>query len=303
MQKLKNLDADSIFRHALAHIADVQHKGDRAMRVWSQQVLIAIVSLLGVGSTLALAGAQGSSSAMRVAQTGTALVVTAGSQNPTGLVEVSGSAQDLSALQVVLTATGQAVSVDNVAIGFGRIDRDATLGDEGVLDNLHVRLIDDLNANAILDAGEAILGTQTLEELKDEDPATVLITLSPPLTIASGSSITLLAIIDVNLSDSQSAQATPPPHQKRPLQHSAWTLFLLPIFGLLLQYAWPTQFTQRYLPLLLLILCLGVMLPGCSGNDGQIDFVVNLPANGLTNQGTRLGPETAISGITVRLTQ
>jgi hypothetical protein len=103
---------------------------------------------------------------MRVAQTGTALVVTAGSQNSTGLVEVSGSAQDLSALQVVLTATGQAVSVDNVAIGFGRIDRDATLGDEGVFDNLHVRLIDDLNANAILDAGEAILGTQTLEELE-----------------------------------------------------------------------------------------------------------------------------------------
>ena len=273
------------------------------MRVWSQQVLIAIVGLLGVGSTLALAGAQGSSSAMRVAQTETALVVTAGSQNPTGLVEVSGSAQDLSALQVVLTATGQAVSVDNVAIGFGRIDRDATLGDEDVLDNVHVRLIDDLNANAILDAGEAILGTQTLEELKDEDPDTVLIPLSPPLTIASGSSITLLAIIDINRSDSQSAQATPYLPRKRSLRHSAWAVFLLPIFGLLLQYAWPTQFTQRYLPLLLLILYLGVMLVGCSGDGGQIDFVVNLPSNGLTNQGIRLGPETTVSGITVRLTQ
>jgi hypothetical protein len=292
MLKLKNLDADSIFRHALAHIADVQHKGDRVMRAWSQQVLIAIVGILGVGSTLALAGAQ----------TGAALVVTAGSQNSTGLVEVSGSAQDLSALQVVLTATGQAVSVDNVAIGFGRIDRDATLGDEGVFDNLHVRLIDDLNANAILDAGEAILGTQTLEELEDEDPDTVLITLSPPLTIASGSSITLLAIIDINHSDSQSAQATPYLHRERSLRHSAWALFLLPIFGLLLQYAWPTQVTQRYLPFLLLILCLGVLLPSCSGDDGEIDFVVNLPSNGLTNQGTRLGPETAISGITVRLT-
>jgi len=271
------------------------------MRAWSQQVLITIVGILGVGSTLALAGAQGSSSAMRVAQTGTALVVTAGSQNSTGLVEVSGSAQDLSALQVVLTATGQAVSVDNVAIGLGRIDRDATLGDEGVFDNLHVRLIDDLNANAILDAGEAILGTQTLEELQDENPETVLITLSPPLTIASGSFVTLLAIIDINHSDSQSAQA-PYLHRERSLRHSAWALFLLPIFGLLLQYAWPTQFTQRYLPLLLLILCLGVMLPSCSGDDGEIDFVVNLPANGLTNQGTRLGPEAAVSGITVRLT-
>jgi hypothetical protein len=303
MLKLKNLDADSIFRHALAHIADVQHKGDRVMRAWSQQVLIAIVGILGVGSTLALAGAQGASSAMRVAQAGAALVVTAGSQNSTGLVEVSGSAQDLSALQVVLTATGQAVSVDNVAIGFGRIDRDATLGDEGVFDNLHVRLIDDLNANAILDAGEAILGTQTLEELEEEDPATVLITLSPPLTIASGSSITLLAIIDINHSDSQSTQATPYPHRERSLRHSAWAVFLLPILGLLLQYAWPTQLTQRYLPLLLLILYLGVGLPGCSGDDGEIDFVVNLPSNGLTNQGTRLGPEIAISGITVRLTQ
>lgn len=273
------------------------------MCAWSQQVLIAIMGLLGVGSTLALAGVQGSSSAMRVAQTGTALVVTAGSQNSTGLVEVSGSARDLSALQVVLTATGQAVSVDNVAIGFGRIDRDATLGDEGVFDNLHVRLVDDLNANAILDAGEAILGTQTLEGLEEEAPDTVLITLSPPLTIASGSSITLLAIIDINHSDSQSAQATPPSHRKRSLRHSAWAVFLLPIFGLLLPYAWPTQFTQRYLPLLLLILCLGVLLPGCSGDDGEINFVVNLPASGLTHQGIRLGPETAISGITVRLTK
>jgi hypothetical protein len=70
-----------------------------------------------------------------------------------------------------------------------------------------------------------------------------------------------------------------------------------------MRFAWPTRFTQRYLPLFLLILCLGIILPGCSGGgDGQIDFVVNLPVNGLTNQGNRLGPAIAISGITVRLT-
>jgi hypothetical protein len=284
-------------------MVDIQHKGDKVMRAWSQPVLIAIVGLLGVGSTLALAGAQGASSAMRVAQTETALVVTTGSQNPTGLVEVSGSTQNLSALQVVLTATEQAVTVDNVAIGLGRTDRDETLGDEGLFDNLHVRLINDLNANALLDAGEIVLGTQTLDELEDEDPDTVLITLSPPLTIAAGSSTTLLAIIDINRSDAQSAQAMPLPHRAHLPHHSVWALFLLPIFGLLLQYAWPTRFMQRYLPFLLLILWLGVMLPGCSGGDDEIDFIVNLPSNGLTHQGIRLGPETAIPGITVRLTK
>ncbi|MDH3600761.1 MAG: hypothetical protein OEU26_14105 [Candidatus Tectomicrobia bacterium] len=274
------------------------------MRAWCQQGLVAIVGIFGVGSALALASAQDSSLGMRVAQTEAAvLAVTAGGQNSTRLVDVSGSTQDLSALQVVLTATGEAVSVDNVAIGLGRIDRDATLGDEGLFDNLHVRLIDDLNANAVLDAGETVLGTQTLEELEDENPETVLITLSPPLTIAAGSSTTLLAIIDINRPDSQSAQATPPPHRERPLRHSAWALSFLPIFGLLMRYAWPARFTQRYLPFLLLILCLGMMVPGCSGgNDGELYFIVNLPSNGLTNQGNRLGPATAISGITVRLT-
>jgi hypothetical protein len=131
----------------------------------------------------------------------------------------------------------------------------------------------------------------------------VLITLSPPLTIAAGNSITLLAIIDINRPDAQSAQTAPLLHWARPLRHRAWTLLLLTLFGLLMRYAWPTRGMQRYLPIVLLMLCLGLMLPGCSGDSGnELSFIVNLPSNGLTNQGNRLGPATAISGITVRLT-
>jgi hypothetical protein len=58
---------------------------------------------------------------------------------------------------------------------------------------------------------------------------------------------------------------------------------------------------------IMLILCIscGLALWACDNDDDDeaFVFVVNLPRNGLTYQKVRLGPETAISGATIRLTE
>ena len=60
---------------------------------------------------------------------------------------------------------------------------------------------------------------------------------------------------------------------------------------------------RRY-SLVALILIGFAMLPAgyaASDDDDELRFVVNLPSNGLTGGGERLGPERAIAGVTIRL--
>jgi hypothetical protein len=54
----------------------------------------------------------------------------------------------------------------------------------------------------------------------------------------------------------------------------------------------------------LILLGCSLVLVGCSGDDDdELRFVVNLPSNGLTGAGQRLGPDNAIAGTTIRLMQ
>ena len=260
------------------------------MRPGWYPILVVVISLIILSGVTPLVQAQ---TEVPVIQ------IVAGNQNPTGTMEISGSIQDLSSLQFVLTAESELVRVDRITVGFGRSDRDDTLGNMMFLDSLQARLIHDANANGTFDAGETVLGTQSLEEL--EDPASVTFALSPALDLATGVPTTLLTIIDIN-APSQSMQMTPSSRW-----YASWGLISLLLIGLIMGVAGGSARASRgpryYLPWLLVVLLWSIILPGCDEGDDEdnLSFIVNLPSNGVTRQNVRLGPADAISGLTVRL--
>ncbi len=228
------------------------------------------------------------------------LLISAGNQNPTGLINIIGSVQDLLALHILLSTETQAVLVDTVTIGFSNRTIDDDLGNESFLNRLRIRLIADQNANGIRDAGEPILGTQEVEAF--EDPRTVTFGLAPPVIIPPHNATALIVIVDINSAGTQSAALVPGPGM--PPTHGAWPLLLLPLFGMMVYRPRPRHAIWRYLVIIVLIMCCGLALSSCAGDDDgdEFIFVVNLPSNGVTGQGLLLGPEDAIAGVTIRLT-
>jgi hypothetical protein len=225
--------------------------------------------------------------------TGELPVISAGPQNPQLTLELHEGITGLSALQFTVTAPPtRPILIDTVAIGFGiPFGEEVTTGDEDLLDELHARLVlENIAINGIQDEGEVSEGTQSITDL--EDPATVLFPLNPPLPLAAGTAVTFLVVVDINEPASGLAAANP--------LHQAWWL-LFPIIGFI-SYAGCSILPARRLCLIVLILfSCSLMLVGCSGDDDELRFVVNLPSNGLTGVGQRLGPETAVAGTTIRL--
>ncbi|HEX2238625.1 MAG TPA: hypothetical protein VHJ19_09905, partial [Gammaproteobacteria bacterium] len=94
------------------------------------------------------------------------------------------------------------------------------------------------------------------------------------------------------------------PQPVSPGSHFGWIALSLPMLGALFYYRGRIHPAPWRSMMLILCISCGLTLWACGGDDDDdaFVFVVNLPRNGLTYQGIRLGPETAISGVTVRLT-
>ncbi len=226
------------------------------------------------------------------------LMIEAGDQNPLVTLEITDGVADLTALQVALIAIDQDVLVDTVTIGFGvPFGEEITTGNEDFLDVLRARLIvEDLDVNGMQDAGETLLGTQSVTDL--EDPATVAYPLDPPLTIPAGTTTTLLVVIDVNQPATQSAGV--------PLSRQLAMVLLCFPFIAGAGYVYRRHPESCRIWILLVILLGGsLMVVGCTddNSEDELRFVVNLPSNGLTNGDERLGPETSIAGTTILLMQ
>jgi hypothetical protein len=224
--------------------------------------------------------------------------IAAGPQNPQITLEIHDGIANLAALQVSVTAPPtHPILIDTVTIGFGlAFDEDITTGNESFLDELRARLIlEDIEVNGIQDDGEQPVGTQSITDL--EDPATVLFTLSPPLSLAAGAAVTFLVVVDINQPATQSAAAHP--------LHRAALWLLLPMIGFVSYACRATPPVRRLCLMSLIVFGCSIMLVGCSGNDDddELRFVVNLPSNGMAGAGQRLGPANAIAGTTIRLMQ
>lgn len=227
------------------------------------------------------------------------LAIAAGGANPTGLIDVVDAVQDLTALHVLLsTAITQGVNIDMVTIGFGD-----QMGNTSFVQTLRVELIEDANTNGIRDDGEAVLGTRDLRDLT-EFVNTITFDLSPPLALAQDSQTALLVILDINSPGTQTAGAVTSPRHAQTLASWRGWIVLSPILGLGLFWRLPCSSTRRCMCALIVLLCLTLALSGCSGSgeESELTFTVNLPSNGLTDQGMRLGPPTAIPGLQIRLT-
>lgn len=242
-----------------------------------------------------------------VAQANTpSLIIAAGNQNPSGTLAVIGDTQNLNALQISLSPVAEAVRIDTVTIGLGAApleDLDNPLGNDGLVDFVRVRLIADTNGNGIHDGDEPVLGVQEAADFADGNPATVDFIFSPPLIIPPAIDTTWLVTIDIN-SGERAASGPLRPQGVSPWSRLAWLALALTLLAALFYRRRQVRPASWRTAMIILCMSCGLALWGC-GNDGNNNafvFVVNLPRNGLTYQDIRLGPDTAIAGATIRLT-
>jgi len=226
----------------------------------------------------------------------TGLLIAPGAENSTRLVNVAGAVQNLAALHILLRSTTQQVHIDRVTIGFGD-----QMGDTDFVDTMQTRLIEDRNANGRQDDADIHLGIRSVMEL--EEMPTVTFDLQPPLILQQNSETTLLVLLDINSVGTQAASARRFPLHPGPLM--GWWRLLLPMLGLLLCRSLPQGSMRCYVLLPIVVVCWILVLAGCNGGGGddELTFVVNLPSNGLSDQGVRLGPPQAIPGVTIRLVE
>ena len=260
------------------------------------------------------------------------VMVTFAEQNPAGTtIEVSDAVRNLLVLQVRLLTAAQEATIDTISIGFGGriIDEDSNtedlgdevLGDVDLVDTMRVRIFADTNANGVLDPGETVLGSQSASEFV----STLTIDLSPPLNLPPDSDTVLTVTLDLNASDIAAARHVSSPQQFVSVRASGWAVVFAVLGGLLLCLGQPhrrlrqsqdlerssgTECSSEFqakrsvrglLGVLLLVLTCNLTLVSCSGDDDDLTFIVNLPTNGLSNQGERLGPATAFPGATIRI--
>ncbi len=262
---------------------------------WHWAVAVGLTWIWGMGFG---GGAAAADKLLWVAQADNSemIDIAAGPQNPQMTLEINDGIAALSALQVTVTAPPQRnLVVDTVTIGFGLpFGEEITTGNESFLDELRAQLIiEDIEVNSIQDNGEVSEGTQAITDL--EDPATVVFALNPPLLLAADTAATFLVVVDINQPALQSAAVLSFPSM------AAW--LLLSVLGFI-SYASRSASTWCRIAILSVLLCSsGLLLTGCSGGGGddELRFVVNLPSNGLSGAGQRLGPENAIAGTTIRL--
>jgi hypothetical protein len=172
------------------------------------------------------------------------------------------------------------------------------MGDTDVVDTMRVQLIEDGNANGQRDDTDTNLGFRNIVDL--ENMATITFVLAPPLTLPPNSTTALLVLLDINSVGTQSAtiQQFPLPLEPRP----QWWLLLPPMLGLQLFRRFPQSIRRCGTLVLIVMMCWSLALAGCNGGGSdELTFVVNLPSNGLSNQGIRLGPPQIIPGVTIRL--
>jgi phospholipase/lecithinase/hemolysin len=229
------------------------------------------------------------------------LIMTRGEDSP-GSVDVPSSAQALPVLQLRLGTGTDVVHLTQVTIDFTE-----QMGQARLVASLQVRFINDLNANGQVDAGEPVLATGVAAGAL----ATLPVEITAPLDIPVGSTVNLLAVLDINSPTGAIAQAAV--SSWRPgiaaFSRITWPAGLL--FGLGLVFL-PLR-RQRWLGMGMCLVCCSLLLTSCNpfdGNDNEEDtftFTVAVPAQGLIGQGDTSGPFTApavpITGATVRLTQ
>jgi hypothetical protein len=209
-------------------------------------------------------------------------------------------------LQVHLGTIDEEVDLAHCTISLVRNQGDATR-----VQTLKATIVQDANANGIVDAGEAVLGTQQVQGLVE----TVTVDLNPPLALLPQTVTHLLVTLDINspATMAHTAPAAGLPGTRSASAWAGWSVALLAALG-------STGMLGRRAPAprfawiaMCLVLGWGPVLMSCtsSGSDHKnataLALSVNMPVAGLSATGSRSGtltqPVAAVHGVTIEVAQ
>jgi phospholipase/lecithinase/hemolysin len=232
------------------------------------------------------------------------LVATGGPHNPTDTLHVALPLQAQPVLQVRLGTTDEEVHLAHCTISLVRNQGDATR-----VRSLKATLVQDANANGIVDAGEAVLGTQQVQGLVD----TLTLDINPPLDLLPQTVTQLLVALDIN-SSATAAQAAPaagPSGMRSASAWAGWSVALLAALGSIgmLGRAPAPRFARIAM---CLVLGWGLVLMSCTSSDSDhedtttLALSVSMPVAGLSATGSRSGaltqPVATVRGATIEVT-
>src|SRR5262245_57651757 len=231
------------------------------------------------------------------------LVATGGPHNPTDTLHVALPLQAQPVLQGRLGTTDEGVRLAHCTISLVSNQGDATR-----VRTLKATLVQDSNANGIVDAGEAVLGTQQVQGLVD----TLTLDINPPLDLPPQTVTQLLVTLEINnpMTAASAAPAAALPGTRSASAWAGWSVVLLVGLGSIgmLGRRAPAPRSAR------IAMCLGLgwglVLISCTSSDHEntpttLTLSVSMPVAGLSATGSRSGsltqPVATVSGATIEV--
>jgi hypothetical protein len=232
------------------------------------------------------------------------LVLTAGANNPTDTLHVSLPLLAQPVLQARLGTTDEEVRLTHCAVSLA--------GQQGVATGvraLKVSVVQDTNANGMVDAGEAVIATRQVQGLVD----TLTLEFNPPLTLPPQTVTHLLVTLDIN-SPASVASATLTTGFPRVRTASDWPVLsvaFLMALGSIGMRGHHTSSRRRWQRLGCLVLGCCLVLMSCASSDhgddhaehNSLAFTASIPVDGLSATGATSGsltqPVSAIRGATI----
>jgi phospholipase/lecithinase/hemolysin len=230
------------------------------------------------------------------------LVATGGPHNPTDALHVALPLQAQPVLQVRLGTTDEGVRLAHCTVSFVRNQGDATR-----VRTLKATLVQDANANGIVDVGEAVLGTQQVQGLVD----TLTLDINPLLDLLPQTVTQLLVTLDIN-NPATTARAAPVaglPGTRSASAWAGWSVAFLAALGSIGMLGRRTP-APRYVRIAMcLMLGLGLVLMSCTSSDHEdtttLALSVSMPVAGLSSTGSRSGaltqPVATVRGATIEV--
>jgi hypothetical protein len=230
------------------------------------------------------------------------LVATGGPHNPTDTLHVALPFQAQPVLQVRLGTIDEGVRLAHCTVSFVRNQGDATR-----VRTLKATLVQDANANGIVDADEAILATQQVQGLVD----TLTLDITPPLDLLPQTVTQLLVTLDIN-NAAMAARATPAaglPGTRSASAWAGWSVALLAALGGIGMLGRRTPASRCARIAMGLVLGWGLVLMSCTSSDHEdtttLALSVSMPVAGLSATGSRSGaltqPVATVRGATIEV--
>jgi phospholipase/lecithinase/hemolysin len=232
------------------------------------------------------------------------LVVTGGPHNPTDTLHISLPLLAQPVLQVRLGTTDEGVRLMHCTLSLAGQQGEAT----GVR-TLKATVVQDTNANGIVDAGEALLATTQVQGLVDM----LTLEFNPPLDLPPQTVTQLLVTLDINgpVSALSATPAAGLPGVRTASTWPVWSVAFLMALGSIGMRGGRTSSRQRWQSLGCLVLGCCLVLMSCSSSDNgdghtesnSLVLTVSMPVAGLSATGSTSGsltqPVSAIRGATL----